>query len=42
LECSFVAHETVVRLKQRIDDRLTQRLSRLADLSFVSAAGSGG
>ena len=39
---SSVAHETVERLKQRIHDCLTQRLSRLADLSFVSAAGSGG
>ena len=27
---SFVAHETVVRLEQGIDDRLTKRLSRLA------------
>jgi len=39
---SVIGDETVERLKQRIDDRLTQRLSGLADLSFVSAAGRGG
>ncbi|OWK19150.1 hypothetical protein AJ88_43200 [Mesorhizobium amorphae CCBAU 01583] len=39
---SFVACETVERLKQRIDNRLAERLCFLTDLGFASVAGGGG
>lgn len=39
---SFVARETVERLEQGINDRLTKRLSGLADLGFAPVAGGCG
>lgn len=39
---SFVACEAIERLKQRVDDRLAERLCCLADLGFVCVADGGG